>query len=324
MFRSSHRLYQLSQRIDGEGRCGRSRQSHHGSSGELVSGGAHFQFFPDHVPEHHLSRGLPMTGLEQAPAPAIPAQGDAMIAVSDLRKAIGTQEILRGIDLRVERGETLAIIGRSGGGKSVFLKHIIGLMQPDSGQIEVDGQEIIGLTERQLAAIRQKVGILFQGAALFDSMTVAENVAFPLREAGERDKKKIREKVREMLEVVELEGQEDKMPVSLSGGMKKRVGLARSIVRRPSCVLYDEPTSGLDPVVSDSINHLIKRLQQRFGMTSIVVTHDMKSAFHIGHHIAYLHEGRVYFYGTREELQSTSDPLLQHFLLGRSNDTADW
>ena len=264
-----------------------------------------------------------MMELEQATAPPAPARSNAMIAVSGLRKTIGTQEILRGIDLRVERGETLAIIGRSGGGKSVLLKHIIGLMQPDGGQIEVDGQEIIGLTERQLAAIRQKVGILFQGAALFDSMTVAENVAFPLREAGERDAKVLREKVREMLDVVELEGQEDKMPVSLSGGMKKRVGLARSIIRRPSCVLYDEPTSGLDPVVSDSINRLIMRLQERFGMTSIVVTHDMKSAFQVANHIAYLHEGRIYFHGSSEELQQTIDPILQDFLLGRSESQPD-
>jgi phospholipid/cholesterol/gamma-HCH transport system ATP-binding protein len=259
-----------------------------------------------------------MTALEEPTASMISHQSNAMIAVSGLHKALGAQEILRGIDLQVERGETLAIIGRSGGGKSVLLKHIIGLMQPDSGQIEVDGQEIIGLTERELAAIRQKVGILFQGAALFDSMTVAENVAFPLREAGERDPKVLRERVREMLDVVELEGQEDKMPVSLSGGMKKRVGLARSIIRRPSCVLYDEPTSGLDPVVSDSINRLIMRLQERFGMTSIVVTHDMKSAFQVANHIAYLHEGRIYFHGSSEELQQATDPILQDFLLGRS------
>jgi phospholipid/cholesterol/gamma-HCH transport system ATP-binding protein len=191
-------------------------------------------------------------------------------------------------------------------------------MQPDAGEIWVDGRNIIGLTERQLAAIRQKVGILFQGAALFDSMTVAENVAFPLREAGERDPAVLRAKVREMLEVVELEEQEEKMPVSLSGGMKKRVGLARSIVRRPSCVLYDEPTSGLDPVVSDSINRLIMRLQERFGMTSIVVTHDMKSAMQVSNHIAYLHEGRLHFHGTPAEFQQTSDPILQDFLLGRS------
>lgn len=241
-----------------------------------------------------------------------------MISVSGLTKSIGGQEILRGIDLTVEKGETLVIIGRSGGGKSVLLKHLIGLMQPDAGEIWVDGQNIIGLGERKLADIRRKIGILFQGGALFDSMTVEENIAFPLREAGERNPKTIAEKVSEMLEVIELEGEQKKMPVNLSGGMKKRVGLARSIIRRPSCVLYDEPTAGLDPVVSDSINRLIRRLQERFHVTSIVVTHDMKSAFHIADHIAYLHEGRIYFYGTPQELQVSTDPLLQDFLLGRS------
>src|SRR5438094_5657941 len=199
--------------------------------------------------------------------------------------------MLRGVDLEVVRGETLAIIGRSGGGKSVLLKHLIGLMQPDAGEIWIEGQNIIGLHERKLGAIRQKIGILFQGAALFDSMTVAENIAFPLREAGERNPKTIADKVREMLAVVELEGEEEKMPVNLSGGMKKRVGLARAIIRRPNCVLYDEPTSGLDPVVSDSINHLSRRLQERLGITSIVVTTDMKIAFDVGNRIAYLHEG---------------------------------
>jgi len=246
-----------------------------------------------------------------------------MIAVRSLAKKIGEQEILRGVDLEVARGETLAIIGRSGGGKSVLLKHLVGLMEPDVGEIWVEGQNIIGLTERQLGAVREKIGILFQGAALFDSMTVAENIAFPLREAGERNPKVLREKVREMLDVVELEGQEEKMPESLSGGMKKRVGLARSIVRRPSCVLYDEPTSGLDPVVSDSINRLIRRLQKRLGMTSVVVTHDMKSAFDVANHVAYLHEGRIYFYGTPNQLQQTSDPILQDFLLGRSEGVGD-
>jgi len=246
-----------------------------------------------------------------------------MIAVRDLIKQIGHQEILRGINLTVAKGETLVIIGRSGGGKSVLLKHLIGLMQPDAGEIWIDGQSIIGLGERKLAAIRQKVGILFQSGALFDSMTVEENIAFPLREAGERDPDVIRQKVSEMLEVMEMEGQEKKMPVNLSGGMKKRIGLARSIIRQPSCILYDEPTSGLDPVVSDSINRLIRRLQERLHVTSIVVTHDMKSAFHLADHIAYLHEGRIYFYGTREELQLSSDPLLQDFLLGRSEISID-
>src|SRR5436190_9296691 len=243
-----------------------------------------------------------------------------MIAVRGLTKRIGRQEILRGIDLTVGKGETLVIIGRSGGGKSVLLKHLIGLLQPDTGEIWIEGENIIGLSERRLAAIRRKVGILFQGGALFDSMTVAENIAFPLREAGERDPKVIREKVNEMLEVMEMEGQQEKMPVNLSGGMKKRVGLARSIIRQPSCILYDEPTSGLDPVVSDSINRLIRRLQERFHVTSIVVTHDMKSAFHIADHIAYLHEGKIYFQGAPEELRQSPDQILQDFLLGRSDE----
>src|SRR3954469_14069316 len=263
-------------------------------------------------------------------APPAPAEESAarerssapMIAVRGLTKSIGEQEILRGVDLDVAKGETLVIIGRSGGGKSVLLKHLIGLLQPDSGEIWIDGENIIGLSERKLAAIRRKVGILFQGGALFDSMSVEENIAFPLREAGERDAKKIGENIREMLEVIELEGEEKKMPVNLSGGMKKRVGLARSIIQRPSCVLYDEPTAGLDPVVSDSINRLIRRLQKRYGVTSIVVTHDMKSAFHIADHVAYLHEGRIYFYGTPQELEISGDPLIQDFMLGRSEQSA--
>src|SRR5213075_207933 len=242
-----------------------------------------------------------------------------MIAVRSLAKKIGQQEILRGIDLEVATGETLAIIGRSGGGKSVLLKHLVGLMEPNSGEIWIQGQNITGMTERQLGEIRKKVGILFQGGALFDSMTVADNIAFPLREAGERDSKVLREKVGQMLEVMEMEGEEEKMPESLSGGMKKRVGLARAIIRQPSSVLHDEPTAGLDPVVADSINRLIRRLQQRFGMTSVVVTHDMKSAFDVADRIAYLHEGRVYFNGTANQLQQSNDPLIQDFLLGRSN-----
>ncbi len=243
-----------------------------------------------------------------------------MVSVRALEKSIGRQEILRGIDLDVATGETLVMIGRSGGGKSVFLKHLVGLLQPDSGEIWIEGENIIGLNERKLAAIRRKVGILFQGAALFDSMTVEENIAFPLREAGERDAKVICDRVSEMLEVIGLEGQETKMPVNLSGGMKKRVGLARSIIRRPSCMLYDEPTAGLDPVAADSINRLIRRLQERFHVTSIVVTHDMKSAVHVADHIAYLHEGRIYFHGTPGELERTTDPLIQDFLFGRSGE----
>jgi phospholipid/cholesterol/gamma-HCH transport system ATP-binding protein len=253
----------------------------------------------------------------------VPGNSSPMIEVRSLTKKIGQQEILCGVDLEVQTGETLAIIGRSGGGKSVLLKHLVGLMEPNRGEIWIQGQNIIGLNERQLGAIRQKVGILFQGGALFDSMTVEDNIAFPLREAGERDAKILHSKVAEMLEVMEMEGEEAKMPESLSGGMKKRVGLARAIIRRPSCVLYDEPTAGLDPVVADSINRLIRRLQQRFGMTSVVVTHDMKSAFDVADRIAYLHEGRVYFHGTATELQQSNDPLIQDFLLGRSDGRGD-
>ena len=265
-----------------------------------------------------------MTEMPLSPTFAIEPQPSAinsssMIAVRALAKKIGQQEILRCVDLEVRTGETLAIIGRSGGGKSVLLKHLVGLMKPDAGEIWIEGQNIIGMNERQLGTIRKKVGILFQGGALFDSMTVEENIAFPLREAGERNPNVLRAKVTEMLDVMEMEGEQAKMPVSLSGGMKKRVGLARSIIRRPSCVLYDEPTSGLDPVVADSINRLIRRLQQRFGITSIVVTHDMKSAFDVADRIAYLHEGRIYFHGTSVELQQSSDPLIQDFLLGRSD-----
>jgi phospholipid/cholesterol/gamma-HCH transport system ATP-binding protein len=267
--------------------------------------------------------------IEAPPSPSwavnpqpLPTNGSPMIAVRSLVKKIGQQEILRGVDLEVATGETLAIIGRSGGGKSVLLKHLVGLMAPDAGEIWIDGQNIIGMNERQLGTIRLKVGILFQGGALFDSMTVGENIAFPLREAGERAPEVLNAKVKEMLEVMEMEGEEEKMPESLSGGMKKRVGLARSIIRRPSCVLYDEPTSGLDPVVADSINRLIRRLQQRLGVTSIVVTHDMKSAFDVADRIAYLHEGRIYFQGTTTDFQQSTDPLIQDFMLGRSEQAA--
>jgi phospholipid/cholesterol/gamma-HCH transport system ATP-binding protein len=250
---------------------------------------------------------------------ATAAATEQMIAVRGVAKRLGAQEILRGVDLNVGKGKTLVIIGRSGGGKSVLLKHLIGLLTPDTGEIWIDNQNIVGMSERDLEAVRQKVGILFQGGALFDSMTVEENIEFPLREAGVRDPKVLRGKVDEILEVMEMEGEHDKMPVNLSGGMKKRVGLARAIIRQPSCVLYDEPTSGLDPVVADSINHLIRRLQERFGITSIVVSHDMQSAFHVGDQIAYLHEGRIYFQGTPDELKASPDPLIQDFLHGRSN-----
>ncbi|MHA3771372.1 ABC transporter ATP-binding protein [Verrucomicrobiota bacterium sgz303538] len=244
-----------------------------------------------------------------------------MISVRNLHKHLGQQQILRGLDLDIASGETCVILGRSGGGKSVLLKHLIGLMKPTSGEVLVDGEEISQLPERKLDSLRKKVGILFQSGALFDSMNVEENIAFPLREAGMRDPKVIREKVAEALEMVDLAGEQKKMPENLSGGMRKRVGLARTIVSRPRCILYDEPTTGLDPIATDSINHLIRRLQKRLQVTSVVVTHDMKTAFHTADHIAFLHEGRIYFNGTADELRTSSDTVLQDFIIGRSGDT---
>jgi phospholipid/cholesterol/gamma-HCH transport system ATP-binding protein len=245
---------------------------------------------------------------------------EAFISIRNLHKKLGRQEVLRGFDLDVQHGQTLVIIGRSGGGKSVLLKHIIGLMKPTAGEIHFEGRNIAELSERQLTPIRKKIAILFQSAALFDSMSVEENIAFPLREAGITDEAVIAQKVAGALEVVDLAGEQKKMPENLSGGMKKRVGLARAIVGEPACILYDEPTTGLDPIVADSINHLIRRLQKRLQVTSIVVTHDMKSAFHVADQVAYLHEGRIYFKGTPKELQASTDPVIQDFILGRSGE----
>lgn len=244
-----------------------------------------------------------------------------MITVRDLHKTLGTQEVLRGVDLELENGRTCVVIGRSGSGKSVLLKHLIGLLKPTSGQVLVDGEDIALLPERRLGAVRKKVGMLFQSGALFDSMSVEENLAFPLREAGVKDRKEIRDRVAEALDMVDLVGTETKMPEDLSGGMRKRVGLARTIVSRPACILYDEPTTGLDPITSDSINHLIRRLQKRLRVTSVVVTHDMKTAFHTADQITFLHEGRIYFTGTADELRASPDAAVQDFILGRSGDT---
>ncbi|MGC3990695.1 MAG: ABC transporter ATP-binding protein [Chthoniobacteraceae bacterium] len=245
---------------------------------------------------------------------------DFLIRIRGLHKQLGRQHVLRGIDLDIRRGETLVVIGRSGSGKSVLLKHIIGLMQPTAGEVLVDGVDVTKLSERKLAAVRKQVGILFQSGALFDSMNVETNVAFPLKEIGVRNPAEIDRRVAEALEMVNLAGEQKKMPEKLSGGMRKRVGLARAIVSQPEGILYDEPTTGLDPVMSDSINRLIRRLQKRLQVTSIVVTHDMKSAFHVADQIAYLHEGRIYFKGTADELRASPDPLIQNFIEGNSEE----
>jgi phospholipid/cholesterol/gamma-HCH transport system ATP-binding protein len=243
-----------------------------------------------------------------------------LIEVRNLRQTLGTQEILRGVDLNVPREETLVLLGQSGGGKSVFLRHLIGLMRPLSGSIKIEGEEISRLDERALEPVRRKIGMLFQDGALFDSFSVFDNVAFPLRERGERNEKLIREKVAHALELVSLQGQEKKMPVNLSGGMRKRAALARAIISEPSCILYDEPTAGLDPIVSDTINRLIRRLQSHLKVTSVVVTHDMISTNHVADHVALLREGRIHFTGTLKALHSSTDPVLRDFIEGRSHE----
>ena len=245
-----------------------------------------------------------------------------MISVRQLTKTLGPQPVLRGIDLEIVNGQTCVVLGRSGSGKSVLLKHLIGLFQPTSGEVWVEGEEITHLPERKLGGIRKKIGMLFQSGALFDSMNVAENLAFPLREAGVKNEREIRERVAEALEMVDLAGEEKKMPEKLSGGMRKRVGLARTIIGRPACLLYDEPTTGLDPIASDSINHLIRRLQKRLQVTSVVVTHDMKTAFTTADRIAFLHEGRIYFDGTADALRASRDPVITDFIEGRSGDVS--
>ena len=244
-----------------------------------------------------------------------------MIEVRKLSKSFGGRPVLHEVDLAVEEGKTLVVLGRSGCGKSVVLKHLIGLLKPDSGCVLVDGEDIAGLPERELTAVRRKIGMLFQSAALFDSMSVERNLAFPLIEQGVRDEKEIDARVAEALDMVELSGEQLKMPSDLSGGMRKRVGLARTIVGRPRCVLYDEPTTGLDPITTDSINHMIRRLQRKLGVTSIVVTHDMKTAFHCADRVALLHEGRVHFDGTVEELRASRDPVMTDFIEGRSGES---
>ena len=245
-----------------------------------------------------------------------------MISVRQLTKNLGPQPVLRGVDLEIGSGQTCVVLGRSGSGKSVLLKHLIGLFQPTSGEVWVEGEEITHLPERKLGGIRKKLGMLFQSGALFDSMNVAENLAFPLREAGVKNEREIRERVAEALEMVDLAGEQRKMPEKLSGGMRKRVGLARTIVGRPACILYDEPTTGLDPIAADSINHLIRRLQKRLQVTSVVVTHDMRTAFTIADRIAFLHEGRIYFHGTVDALKAARDAVITDFIEGRSGDVS--
>jgi phospholipid/cholesterol/gamma-HCH transport system ATP-binding protein len=241
-----------------------------------------------------------------------------MIEVRNLHKTLGPIAVLRGVNLDIRTGESIVIIGRSGSGKSVFLKHLIGLMLPDEGSVAVDGTDITLLDEEQRRRMRRRFGMLFQGSALFDSMSVDENVGLGLREHTKLPESEIKSKVRERLALVGLEGIEEMRPANLSGGMKKRVALARAIAVDPEYVLYDEPTTGLDPITADSINDLIRGLQDRLRVTSVVVTHDMASAFKVGDRIAMLHEGRIIFEGTPEEVQRTEHPVIQQFIHGEA------
>lgn len=242
-----------------------------------------------------------------------------MIEVEGLWKRFGTKDVLCGVDLAIPDGQALTILGRSGGGKSVLLRHLIGLTKPDRGRVVVDGQDIGQLTRDQLSEVRMKFGMLFQMAALFDSMTVGENIGLGLREHTKMKPAEIAARVQERLEMVGLPGIEALKPASLSGGMRKRVGLARAIAMEPRYVLYDEPTTGLDPVTADAINVLIRDLQVRLGITSIVVTHDMKSAEFVSDRLCMLHEGKLIFDGTFEEIRMSPDPIVQQFITGSSH-----
>jgi len=231
-----------------------------------------------------------------------------------IEKAFGRKQVLRGVSLDVHAGETLVLLGGSGSGKSVFLKHVNGLLAPDTGTVVVDGTPLGGLDEDALIPVRRKVSMLFQQGALFDSLTVGENVAYPLREHRLLPPEAMPGRVREALAMVDLAGAEHLMPAELSGGMRKRASLARALALEPRALLYDEPTTGLDPVTAARINHLIRDLQQRLGVTSVVVTHDLASAFFVADRIAFLYEGRIRFDGSPQEARASHDPFVREFL----------
>lgn len=238
-----------------------------------------------------------------------------MIEINNLHKTFRDKDVLRGVDLKIEPGETIAIIGKSGSGKSVLLKHIVGLLFPDTGSVKVEGMNISELSTKELYLIRRKFGFLFQGAALFDSLTVGENVALPIIENDYNvPEDVVKKNVEEKLELVGLPGIQELKPAELSGGMKKRVGLARALITNPGYILYDEPTTGLDPVMSDSIDDLIKELAEKLKVTSIVVTHDMVSVKNVADSVAMIHEGKIYFRGSADELENSKDEIIASFI----------
>ncbi len=241
-----------------------------------------------------------------------------MIEINNLNKSFGSKPILRDVNLKIETGETMVVIGCSGTGKSVLLKHIMRLLVPDGGKIVIDGVDIFSIGEEQLNQFRMQVGMLFQNSALFDSLSVRDNVGFSLNEHYKLPKDEIERRVKEKLRMVGLSGIEDLMPAELSGGMKKRVGLARAICTDPKIILYDEPTTGLDPIMADTINDLIVRMQKQLGVTSIAVTHDMQSAYKVANRIAMLYQGQIVAVGTPDEIKNSTNPLVHQFITGSS------
>jgi phospholipid/cholesterol/gamma-HCH transport system ATP-binding protein len=236
------------------------------------------------------------------------------IRVRGLRKSFGGHTVLDGVDLDVERAKINVIIGGSGQGKTVLMKHLMALIKPDAGQILVEGEDIVPMSERELTRVRRKFGMLFQYAALFDSSTVAENVAFPLIERYHLDRREVIARVRELLKRLDLAGTEDKFPAELSGGQRKRVGLARALIDRPKILLYDEPTTGLDPIATQNVDDLIRFTATEFGVTSVVISHDMPSVFRIGDRVSMLHEGKIRVTGTRDQVLQSDEPMLRQFL----------
>ncbi len=243
---------------------------------------------------------------------------ESAIELCDLTKSLGNRKVLDGVNLSVLKGETMSVIGGSGAGKSVMLKHIVGLMKPDGGCVKVQGVDITSTNHGSLEAARRKIGFCFQGSALLNSLSVFENVALPLREHEALGENEIRRRVEEKLTLVGLSDASHKLPSEISGGMKKRVGLARAIIRNPEIILYDEPTAGLDPVMGTAINDLILDMQKKLGITSVLVTHDMTSAFRVSNRIAMLVKGRIVKLGTPAEFRASDDPLVKQFIYGES------
>jgi len=248
---------------------------------------------------------------------------DNAVEISELHKAFAGQGILKGVTLSAPRGKITTIIGGSGSGKSVMIKHLVGLLRPDAGSIVVDGQDITQLASKELRQVRGKFGLLFQHAALFDSMNVEENVGFPLRERTKLGGAEIRDRVADILERLNLPGIQKKYPSELSGGMKKRVGLARAIVLEPKFMIYDEPTTGLDPIMIRQVDDMIRDTQERFGVTSIIISHDMASTFRLSHNIAMLHEGRIRLEGPPSLFRNSADPEVEKFIYATQIDVGE-